>query len=93
MLPGGQLGTRTIVPIAEGRIEGERVRGRTLPTTADWFVDAADGLTGMLDVRAVAETDDGALVYVSYAGRTDLSGGVGSAALYGAPLFETGDAR
>lgn len=47
----------------------------------------------MLDVRYCVETDDGALVYVSYSGRVDLSGGTGAAPIYATPLFETGDPR
>jgi hypothetical protein len=44
-------------------------------------------------VRITLLTDDGALVYVRYDGRADLSGGAGSAPIYVAPRFETGDER
>jgi Protein of unknown function (DUF3237) len=47
----------------------------------------------MLDVRFSAETDDGALIYVQYNGRTDVSQGPGTAPIYVAPRFETGDER
>ena len=47
----------------------------------------------MVDVRFTLETDDGALVYIQYDGRFDVTGGPGSAPLYVAPRFETGDAR
>jgi len=74
-------------------IEGERIRGKTLELTGDWLTISADGAIGMLDVRGTVETDDGASTYASYKGRTDLSGGIGAAPLYAAPLFETGDER
>jgi hypothetical protein len=49
--------------------------------------------TGTLDMRAVVETDDGALIFLHYQGRVDLSAGPGAplyaAPLYAAPLFET----
>ena len=47
----------------------------------------------VLDVRTLLETHDGALVYVSYRGRLDLSGGPGATPSYAAPLFDTGDER
>lgn len=92
LVPGGPLGTRLIVPITEGRLEGDRIRGKVLELTGDWLTISDDGVA-TLDVRALFETDDGALVYASYRGRTDVSNGPGSAPLYTAPLFETGDER
>ena len=44
-------------------------------------------------MRGTLETDDGALAYASYRGRSDVSGGPGSARLYAEPLFEAGDER
>lgn len=93
MLPNGPMGTRIIVPILEGRVEGERVRGSTRELTGDWLTVSPDGQIGSLDVRGLLETDDGALILTSYTGRTDFSSGPGSAPLYGAPTFETGDER
>jgi hypothetical protein len=58
---------------------------------ADWELIAADGI-GALDVRFTLETDDGAVIYVTYLGRIDESLG-GAAPIYAAPLFETGDER
>jgi hypothetical protein len=91
MLANAPFGTRVIVPIIRGRVEGERIRGKTLELTGDWLTISADGAIGMLDIRGTVETDDGALIYASYKGRTGLSGGSGAAPLYAAPLFETGD--
>jgi hypothetical protein len=56
---------------------------------ADWLTIV--GPVGTLDVRGTFETDDGALVYVEYRGRTDTS--KAGAPVYAAPLFETGDER
>ena len=41
----------------------------------------------------VIETDDGAIIYVTYGGRAEWSGGPGSNPIYIAPRFETGDER
>jgi len=87
-------GTRVIIEMPEGRIEGGRVKGRVVGgTTADWFLIGPDG-TGTIDFRGTLETDDGATIYMHGSGRCDMSGGVGEAGvLYGAPIFETGDER
>ena len=50
-------------------------------------------LVGTLDVRALFETHDGALVYSWYHGRLDLSKPTGSVPIYAAPLYESGDER
>ena len=86
------VGDRMIFEVAGGSLTGPRIRGRLKGTSAaDWMVVGPDG-TGTLDVRALLETDDGALVFIHYAGRVDLSQGPG-APLYAAPRFETGDDR
>jgi len=94
MLGTTPAGTRVIVEMPEGRIEGERLQGRVVgATTADWFLIGPDG-TGTIDFRGTLETDDGATIYMHGTGRCDMSGGVGAAGvLYGAPIFETGDER
>lgn len=92
-LPKTPVGTRLIYEVESGEITGERLRGKMKGTsTADWLVVGPDG-TGTLDVRSVLETDDGALIFLHYTGRTDVSAGPGVAPLYAAPLFETGDER
>jgi hypothetical protein len=50
-------------------------------------------LVGTLDVRALLETHDGALVYTWYHGRMNLANGPAAATVYSAPLYETGDER
>ena len=49
---------------------------------------AGDG-TARVDVRLTLETDDGALVFVEYRGRSNLETGIAHAA----PTFRTGDPR
>jgi hypothetical protein len=93
ILEGTPRGTRRIVELSGITIEGERLRANQKgAAAADWLLVGPDG-TGMLDVRYCAETYDGALVYVCYAGRLDASGGLGAAPIYATPVFETGDAR
>lgn len=87
----GPAGSRLIFEVEDATVSGERVRGRITGAVAgDWLV--VNGTVGTLDVRATIETDDGALVYAHYNGRTDTSQ-AGAAPIYVAPLFETGDER
>jgi len=92
VLRGTPVGDRLIYEVESGQIEGERLRGKLKGSSAaDWMVASPDG-TGTLDVRALVETDDGALVYLYYQGRVNLGLGQG-APLYATPKFETGDER
>ena len=61
-------GQRTIAPIGGGSFDGERLRGTVLPGGADWVRFRTDG-TMMIDVRLTLQTDDAALIYLSYEGR------------------------
>jgi hypothetical protein len=86
-------GTRMIVELASVDFEGDRVKGTMKGAAgADWLLVDDTG-TGTLDVRYAIETGDGAVIYVSYQGRVDVSGGMGSSPVYAAPTFETGDER
>jgi hypothetical protein len=58
---------RRIGEIAGGRFEGERMRGRILSGGSDWQSLRNDGTT-TLNVRLVMETDDGALIGMTYLG-------------------------
>jgi hypothetical protein len=51
------------------------------------------GTIAVIDVRLSLRTDDGALIYMIYGGRLDLSAPSGQLVAYVAPTFETGDAR
>ncbi|MEO1657686.1 MAG: DUF3237 domain-containing protein [Pseudomonadota bacterium] len=61
-------GQRTIAPVTGGVFEGQRLSGQVLPGGADWVRFRADG-TMMIDVRLTLQTDDGALIYLTYQGR------------------------
>jgi hypothetical protein len=92
-LPETPNGTRVIAECETFDVAGERLtahlKGRA---AADWLT--LDGRAqGTLDVRVLLETHDGALVFVTYRGRIDLSGGPDAATSYAAPLFDTGDER
>jgi hypothetical protein len=58
---------RRIGEIAGGRFEGERLRGKILSGGSDWQSLRADGAT-TLNVRLVLESDDGALIAMTYLG-------------------------
>jgi hypothetical protein len=60
------LGQRRVVPLAGGRFEGPRLRGVVLPQAGgDWLLQRADGAFQQ-DVRLVLQTDDDALISMSY---------------------------
>lgn len=61
------LGSRRIVPITGGTFEGPDLRGRILEGGADWVRSRPDGASE-LDVRVTLETEDEALIYVTYRG-------------------------
>lgn len=58
---------RRIGEIAGGVFEGERLRGRILSGGSDWQSLRSDGTT-TLNVRLVMQTDDGALIGMTYLG-------------------------
>jgi glucuronate isomerase len=59
-----------IFPIIGGSFEGDRLRGNVLAGGADWATAAADGAFE-LDLRATLETDDGALIHLTFTGVRD----------------------
>jgi uncharacterized protein DUF3237 len=74
-------GTRVTFPITGGFFEGERLRGQVLPGGDDWTLKRSDGVVE-LDLRVSLETDDGALIHMTFQGIRDD----GAAA---APYFRT----
>ena len=73
-------GTRVTFPVVGGTFEGDRLRGKVLGGD-DWTIKRADGVME-LDLRVTLETDDGALVYMTFEGlRND--------AAEGGPYFRT----
>lgn len=62
------LGVRRIVPVSGGTFEGARLRGTVLPHAgSDWLLERADG-SFQQDVRLTLETDDGAMLGMTYRG-------------------------
>jgi hypothetical protein len=95
-------GTRRVVPVSGGRFHGERLRGVILPHAgSDWLLRRGDG-SFQQDVRLSLETDDGALILMSYRGVRHGSPEVSARLACGeavdrseyylrtAPFFETG---
>src|SRR6476661_6999725 len=60
-------GIRSIVPVTGGDFEGPRLRGRVMPGGGDWLLLRSDGVLE-LDLRITLETDDGALIHMSFQG-------------------------
>jgi hypothetical protein len=63
-------GIRINFYVADGKVEGANVKGRFRSGGGDWFTLRRDGV-GILDVRGTIETEDGALIYISYTGVAD----------------------
>ena len=60
-------GLRRIAPVTGGKFSGERLSG-AVHGGADWVINRPDGVM-VIDVRLTLETDDGALIYLTYQGR------------------------
>ena len=61
------VGKRYIAGVTGGSFEGPKLRGRALAGGADWAIIRPDHVL-QLDVRLTLETDDGALIYMTYRG-------------------------
>ncbi len=99
------LGQRRIIPVAGGSFAGERLRGRVQPHAgSDWLLLRSDG-TFQADARVPLETDDGAVIAMTYRAlrhaSPEVTARIGRGEpvapseyyLRSAPFFETGDAR
>ena len=75
---------RVIGGISRGRWEGERMRADIVEPGGDWAIPSTDGSLMLLDVRQTLQTDDGALIFVTYQGRCDRGRGTYTVA----PTFE-----
>jgi hypothetical protein len=61
-------GHRRIVPVSGGNFQGDRLRGDILPYAgSDLLITRADGAFQQ-DVRLALQTDDGALILMTYRG-------------------------
>jgi hypothetical protein len=106
MVGDGPYGTRAFFPVKDGgRVKGDRINGSFVGGGGDWLLIGSDGWS-RLDVRAQIETDDGALLYITYYGVLELTERVAAAVQTMAeetgfedqyfrttPRLETGDAR
>ena len=100
----GPAGVRQIFDVTGGHFEGPQLKGKLLPSGADWLLLGPDGL-GRLDVRATLQTDDGANIYLQYYGILEMNEAVqqalgqgretqyGDTRFFTQPRFETGDER
>lgn len=68
----GPFGLRMFYEITGGTAEGNRLSGRLVGGGGDWILVGADGW-GRLDVRGQLQTDDGAVIYVSYVGFLEMN--------------------
>lgn len=92
VLPATAVGTRIIGEVKEAEITGDRIKAHLKgAAAADWLVMGPDGTLGTIDVRITWETDDGAVIFVQYNGRLDMTASPPVA--YVAPRFDTGDER
>ncbi len=60
-------GTRSIIPVTGGNFEGPRLRGKVLSGGGDWLLLRDDGVLE-LDLRITLETDDHALIHMTFQG-------------------------
>jgi hypothetical protein len=60
-------GIRSFVPVTGGDFEGARLRGKVVPGGGDWLLLRSDGVLE-LDLRITLETDDHALIYMTFQG-------------------------
>ena len=106
----GPWRNRRVGYITGGRFEGPRLSGEILPGGGNWPESAVgpDGAAiGTFDARCTWKTHDGAVIYVTYTGRSLIPPEVAEAfrdpaqpvvdpsryKLHIAPVFETGDPR
>src|SRR5438132_5788095 len=112
IMPMGQSPwtSRRIGYVTGGRFEGPRLSGDILPGGGNWSTsgEMTPGVAaGTFDARMIFRTDDGAMVYVTYTGRSVIADAVAArfrdpAApevphddyyIRIAPVFETADPR
>ena len=87
----GPRGTRVTFPITGGLFEGDRLRGKVLPGGDDWALTRADGVIE-LDLRVTLQTDDGALIHLTFEGMRD-DAAPGGPYFRTLPRFETAEPK
>ncbi len=83
--PQIDAGPTSIAPVTGGTFGGPAIEGTVHPGGADWITQVAGHSS--LDVRITLETDDGALIYMSYTGI--VSAGAGGLYWRVRPIFHT----
>ena len=86
----GPHGTRVTYPIVGGSFEGNRLRGKVLGGD-DCTVKRSDGVIE-LDLRVTMETDDRALIHMTFEGLRD-DGAPGAPYFRTLPRFETAEPK
>ena len=82
----GPKGRRLVVDVLSVNVDCDRVKATlAVNDAADWLTLNDDGSVGCVDVRFTLKTDDGAYIYVEYAGRADMASGL----ITTAPTFQT----
>ncbi len=105
LVGSGPYGTRAVASVTGGWVKGDRISGALVGAGADWVLIGPDGF-GRLDVRAQIQTDDHALLYLTYTGLLETNAKVAAALAGGdqgtefgdhyfrtTPRLETGDPR
>jgi len=87
----GPRGARATFPITGGSFEGDRLRGKVLSGGDDWTIKRSDGVVE-LDLRITLETDDGALIHMTFDGIRDDET-PGASYFRTLPRFETAEPR
>lgn len=89
-LGDGPKGHRVVIDVPAVKFEAEGFSAELATNdAADWATLSEDGTLAALDVRVTLKTDDGALIYVEYGGRMDMTTGF----LATAPTFQTSAER
>lgn len=65
------VGDRRIFYVEGGSFSGPKLKGKVLPGGGDWVVIGRNRVAH-LDVRITLRTDDGALIFVTYRGISDI---------------------
>ncbi|MBT31276.1 MAG: hypothetical protein CMO01_16600 [Thalassobius sp.] len=61
------LGTRRVIPITGGTVEGPKIKANIINGGADWQTLRADGVTE-LEAHYQFQTDDGEIIYIKNVG-------------------------
>ncbi|MCP3856198.1 MAG: DUF3237 domain-containing protein [Actinomycetia bacterium] len=88
----GPHGTRAVASVTGGQVTGPKVNATVFPVAAGDWVTVRGGGVVHIDVRLTLETDDGAIIQVSYNGIGQAHED-GTTSIRTAPTFEVGDER